>query len=143
MKKEIILCGLFTILTIALIIVYILSNNRGPVLEKTQNVIIGDKNNKNNKEKSEENPENKNLTFVDNQIILTLNDNTTREYVLQLANDIDARIIQEIEVFHDYTLEFNNKKFSSMDEVIQYCGELEKKYLEIELCNANNLSYSD
>ena len=140
MKKEIILCGLFTILTIALIIVYILSNNRGPVLEKTQNVITGDKN---NKEKSEENLENKNLTFVDNQIILTLNDNTTREYVLQLANDIDARIIQEIEVFHDYTLEFNNKKFSSMDEVIQYCGELEKKYLEIELCNANNLSYSD
>lgn len=129
MKKNLILCGVFTIITFVIIMTGVVMTQQSKE-EKRKNIIS-------------ESQSNKMITCVDNQIIVTLTANSTKEYAHQIASDINAKVILEMEEFQDYVLEFENHKFNSEEEITNYCDELENKYSEIEICSCNRLYSSD
>lgn len=129
MKKNLILCGVFTIITFVIIMTGVVMTQQSKE-EKRKNIIS-------------ESQSNKMITCVDNQIIVTLTANSTKEYAHQIASDINAKVILEMEEFQDYVLEFENHKFNSEEGITNYCDELENKYSEIEICSCNRLYSSD
>ncbi len=134
MKKYTILAIIFIIISISLSIYYVVENQSSKRKEeskttKTTPEIVNQKKEKN---------------FVDNQIMIDLNINSTINTAEKIANEIHATISPDsIPDFQSYVLEFSSKVFETEEEILDYCTDLKKTYSEIENCSPNHLMYPD
>ncbi len=134
MKKYILLASIFVLISITLMIYYVTNHSSQIVEEKSSS----------SKNHSEIVDKQKNKGFIENQIIVDLNKDSTISTAEKIANRINAVILPEsIPEFQSYVFEFSSKTFETEKEILDYCDNLKNTYSEIELCSPNHVMFPD